>query len=72
MRRRPEEAQRAFDEQMKSSGTPGSVPGNSIKQFKLIRCYYYCFGMYFLSMLRLIMCYLGYHLQNTESVSNIS
>lgn len=32
MRRRPEEAQRAFDEQVKSSRTPGSVPGNSLKQ----------------------------------------
>lgn len=32
MRKRPEEAQRAFDEQMKSPGTPGSVPGNSLKQ----------------------------------------
>lgn len=32
MRRRPEEAQRAFDEQVKSSRTPGSVLGNSLKQ----------------------------------------
>lgn len=32
MRRRPEEAQSAFDEQMKSPGTPGSVPENSIEQ----------------------------------------
>ena len=60
MRRRPEEAQRVFDEQMKSSGTPGSVPGNSIKQFLDLLAYLaLCFGMYFLLMLR-VMCYLVY------------